>query len=410
MAFYRGSSSSLLQHTRILPVSGSVKQSRALCGSTRDFSKFHRVPASRIREVQATRGHGIVVSAISSTEPPVQKELDESPPRPQHPLPASSSAASSPEPPVGKEPESPPRQQQEHSPASWVERWLPAAARPYALLARLDKPDAIWLYAWPCFWSIALAANKAELPDMKMLALFGFGSVILRGAACTVNDLLDRDIDKKVERTKSRPLASGALTPAQGFYFLVFQVLLWLGFLLQLNKRSLIMGASWLVLFFSYPLMKRLILWPQAFLGFTVSCGVFLGSAAIKESLDYAVLLPMYFAGICWTLVYDTIYAHQDRKDDFKAGVKSTAVTFGDNTKYWLSGFGAACINCLALAGYNAHLAWPYYPFLAAAAGHLVWQVSTVELSNKSDCHRKFVSNKWFGALLFGGILSGIYL
>ncbi|PAN25153.2 hypothetical protein PAHAL_4G236400 [Panicum hallii] len=243
---------------------------------------------------------------------------------------------------------------------------------------------------------------------MKMLALFGFGSVILRGAACTVNDLLDRDIDKKVERTKSRPLASGALTPAEGFYFLVFQVLLWLGFLLQLNNRSLIIGASWLVLSFFYPLMKRLIHWPQAFLGFTINCGVFLGSAAIKESLDYAVLLPIYFAGICWTLVYDTIYAHQDKKDDFKAGVKSTAITFGDNTKYWLSGFGAACISSLALTGYNAHLAWPYYPFLAAAAGHLAWQVSTVDLSNKSDCHRKFVSNKWFGAFLFGGILCGI--
>jgi len=167
------------------------------------------------------------------------------------------------------------------------------------------------------------------------------------------------------------------------------------------------MGASWLVLFFSYPLMKRLIHWPQAFLGFTVSCGVFIGSAAIKESLDYAVLLPMYFAGICWTLVYDTIYAHQDKKDDFKAGVKSTAITFGDNTKYWLSGFGAACITSLALTGYNAHLAWPYYPFLAAAAGHLAWQVSTVDLSNKLDCHRKFVSNKWFGAFLFAGILFG---
>ncbi|KAG2605759.1 hypothetical protein PVAP13_4NG219900 [Panicum virgatum] len=204
--------------------------------------------------------------------------------------------------------------------------------------------------------ALLLVNCKAELPDIKLLALFGFGTTILRGAACTVNDLLDRDIDKKVERTKSRPIASGALTPAQGFYFLVFQVLLWFGFLLQLNKRSLIMGASWLVLFFSYPLMKRLIHWPQAFLGFTVSCGVFIGSAAIKESLDYAVLLPMYFAGICWTLVYDTIYAHQDKKDDFKAGVKSTAITFGDNTKYWLSGFGAACITSLALTGYNAHL------------------------------------------------------
>ncbi|KAG2605758.1 4-hydroxybenzoate polyprenyltransferase, mitochondrial-like [Panicum virgatum] len=380
MAFYRGSSLSLQQSTRILPViSGSAKQSRAFCGNTRGFCKIYRVSASRIREGDTTHhGHGIVASPASSPEPPV----------------------------VRKELESPPRQ--EHSPGSWVERWLPAAARPYALLARIDKPDAIWLYAWPCFWSIALAANKAELPDMKMLALFGFGTVILRGAACTMNDLLDRGIDKKVERTKSRPLASGALTAAQGFYFLVFQVLLWFGFLLQLNNRSLIMGASWLVLFFSYPLMKRLIHWPQAFLGFTVSCGVFIGSAAIKESLDYAVLLPMYFAGICWTLVYDTIYAHQDKKDDFKAGVKSTVITFGDNTKYWLSGFGAACVSSLALTGYNADLAWPYYPFLAAAAGHLAWQVSTVDLSNKSDCHMKFVSNKWFGAFLFGGILCGV--
>ncbi|TKW21200.1 hypothetical protein SEVIR_4G176600v4 [Setaria viridis] len=237
---------------------------------------------------------------------------------------------------------------------------------------------------------------------MKMLALFGLGSVFLRCAACAANDLLDRDIDKKVERTKSRPLASRALTPAQGFYFLVFQVLLWLGFLLQLNNRSIIMGASWLILAFSYPLMKRLTNWPQAYLGFTVSYGVLLGSSAVKESFDHAVLLPMYFAVVCWALVYDTIYAHQDQKDDFKAGVKSTAITFGDNTKYWLSGFGAACISSLVLTGYNAHLASPYYPFLAAAAGHLAWQVSTVDLSDESDCNRKFMSNKWFGAFVFG--------
>ncbi|CAN6178274.1 unnamed protein product [Urochloa humidicola] len=372
MAFYRGSSHSLLQHRTMLPC---VKQSRAFIGNARDFSKVYRVPAAtRIREDNVTTHER---HSVSSSQP------------------------------VQKRSSSPPKQQ--HSPGSWVERWLPAEARPYAMLARLDKPDAIWLYAWPSIWSIAIAGKKGELPDMKMLALFGLGSVALRGAACTVNDLLDRHLDKKVERTKSRPLASGALTPAQGFYFLVFQILLWLGFLLQLNNRSLIVGSSWIVLFFFYPLMKRLTDWPQAFLGFTVSHGVLLGSAAvIKESLDYAVLLPMYFVVICWALVYDTIYAHQDRKDDLKAGVKSTAITFGDNTKYWLSGFGAACISSLAVTGYNAHLAWPYYPFLAAAARHLQWQVTTVDLSDKSDCNRKFVSNKWFGALVFGGILCGI--
>ncbi|CAN6201679.1 unnamed protein product [Urochloa humidicola] len=370
MAFFRGSALSLLQHSRML---ASVKQSRAFSGSTGDFgNKIDRVPATRLRE--GVTAHARFPASSSSPEP-AQKV-------------------------------SPPRQQ--HSPASWVERWLPTAARPYAMLARLDRPDAIWLYAWPCVWSIAIAAKKGELPDMKMLALFGLGSVILRGVVCTVNDLLDRDIDKKVERTKSRPLVSGALTPAQGFNFLVFQVLLWLGFLLQLNNRSLIVGASWLVLFFSYPLMKRLTNWPQAFLGFSLGYGVFLGSAAVKESLDYAILLPMNFAVICWAVLYDTIYAHQDRKDDLKAGVRSTAIMFGDNTKYWLSGFGSACISSLALTGYNAHLAWPYYPFLAAAAAHLAWQVSTVDLSDKSDCNRKFVSNKWFGAFVFGGILCGI--
>nr|CAB3467934.1 unnamed protein product [Digitaria exilis] len=307
--------------------------SRAFCGSTRDFSRVYRAPATRRTPEEGVSIHG----KVSASSP--ERVQEESPPT-----------------------------------TSWVERWLPAAARPYAMLARLHKPDAIWLYTWPCLWSIAMAAEKAELPDMKMLALFGFGSVILRGVACTVNDLLDRDIDKKVERTKSRPLASGALTPAHGFYFLVFQVLLWLGFLLQLNNQSLIMGTLWLVLFFFYPLMKRLTHWPQAFLGFAMNCGVFLGSTAVKGSLDYAVLLPMYFAGICWTLVYDTIYAHQ---------------VFIDR------------VLCF-------YFSWQYYPFLAAAAGHLTWQVSTVDLSNKSDCNSKFVSNKWFGAFIFGGILCGV--
>ncbi|KAJ1264805.1 hypothetical protein BS78_08G029800 [Paspalum vaginatum] len=367
------------------------KQSRVFYGNSRDFSGTiisHAPPAAAttILRRQGVATHGshrsnVVSAAASSSEAaePVHKE----------------ESASSP--------------WQQTSPASsWVERWLPTAARPYALLARLHKPGNLWFYAWPCIWSIAIATTKTELPDMKILALFGFGLVVIKCAACTVNDLLDRDFDKKVERTKNRPLASGALTPSQGFYFLVFQILLWFSFLLQLNNRSLIMGASWLVLLLTYPLMKRFTYWPQAYLGFAINFGIFLASAAIKENLDYAVILPMYFAGIFWTLVYDTIYAHQDKKDDLKAGVKSTAIRFGDNTKYWLSGFGVACISSLAFTGYNAHLAWAYYPFLAAAAGHLAWQIFTVDLSNRLDCNRKFVSNKWFGALVLGGILCGM--
>ncbi|KAM3245566.1 hypothetical protein ACQJBY_056725 [Aegilops geniculata] len=292
-------------------------------------------------------------------------------------------------------------------PASWVEKWLPEAARPYAMLARLDKPIGTWLLAWPCMWSITIAALPGELPDLKMLALFGCGAVLLRGAGCTVNDLLDRDIDNKVERTKSRPFASGALTPSQGVAFLGGQLLLGLGILLQLNNFSRVLGASSLLLVFSYPLMKRFTFWPQAYLGLTFNWGALLGWAAIRGSLDPAVILPLYTAGICWTLVYDTIYAHQDKEDDLKVGVKSTALRFGDSTKQWISAFGAASIGSLALSGYNAELAWPYYPLLTAAAAHLAWQISTVDLSDRADCNRKFVSNKWFGALVSSGILLG---
>ncbi|XP_030544014.1 4-hydroxybenzoate polyprenyltransferase, mitochondrial [Rhodamnia argentea] len=291
--------------------------------------------------------------------------------------------------------------------ASWIDLYLPRKARPYAHLARLDKPIGTWLLAWPCMWSITLATNPGSLPDLKMLMLFGSGALLLRGAGCTINDLLDRDIDVMVERTKSRPIASGLLTPFQGLCFLGFQLLLGLGILLQLNNYSRILGASSLLLVFSYPLMKRFTFWPQAYLGLTFNWGALLGWAAVKGSLDPYIVLPLYFSGVFWTLVYDTIYAHQDKEDDVKVGVRSTALRFGDLSKEWISGFGIACISSLALSGYNADIGWPYYAFLIAASGHIAWQISTVDLSCRADCNRKFVSNKWFGALVFGGILFG---
>ncbi|XP_028808579.1 4-hydroxybenzoate geranyltransferase 2 isoform X2 [Neltuma alba] len=290
---------------------------------------------------------------------------------------------------------------------SWIDLYLPRQVQPYAQLARLDKPIGTWLLLWPCMWSITLAAAPGHLPDFKMLALFGCGALLLRGAGCTVNDLLDRDIDTKVERTKVRPIASGHLTPFQGLCFLGLQLLLGLGILLQLNNYSRVLGASSLLLVFSYPLMKRFTFWPQAYLGLTFNWGALLGWAAVKGSLDPAIVLPLYASGVFWTLVYDTIYAHQDKEDDVKVGVKSTALRFGESTKKWISGFGVACIGSLAFSGFNAEIGWPYYPFLGAASGHLIWQIWTVDLSSRSDCNKKFVSNKWFGAIIFGGILAG---
>lgn len=299
------------------------------------------------------------------------------------------------------------KRQRQTQTSSWVDLYLPEKARPYARLARMHNNIGTWLLSWPCMWSITLAAEPGNLPDVKMLGLFVCGAFLLRGAGCTVNDLLDQDIDVKVERTKIRPVASGVLTPFQGISFLGLQLLLGLGILLQLNNYSRVLGASSLLLVFSYPLMKRLTFWPQAFLGLTFNWGALLGWSAVRGSLDPTIVLPLYFSGVCWTLVYDTIYAHQDKEDDLKVGVKSTALRFGDSSKQWLTGFGAACISSLALSGFNAELGWPYYPFLAAASGQLAWQIYTVDLSNHADCDRKFLSNKWFGALIFSGILFG---
>uniref|UniRef100_A0A0D3FZD4 4-hydroxybenzoate polyprenyltransferase, mitochondrial n=1 Tax=Oryza barthii TaxID=65489 RepID=A0A0D3FZD4_9ORYZ len=299
-----------------------------------------------------------------------------------HPSGAGSADGDSTPPPQQSPPAKPP-------PTSWVDRWVPLAARPYVMLARIDKPYGTWLLAWPCFWSITMAAMPGELPDMRMLALFAYGSVLIRGVGCTINDLLDRDIDRKIERTKSRPLASGILTPTQGVGFLGFQLLLGLPFLHQLNNLSQILVVFSLPLVFSYPLMKRFTYWAQAYLGLVANWGALIGWAAMKGTIDPAIILPMYTAGTCWIL---------DKEDDLKIGVKSTAIRFGDSTKPWISGFGAACIANLALSGYNADL---------AASAHLAWQISTVDLSDPLDCNRRFVSNKWFGALIFGGILCG---
>ncbi|GMJ06422.1 HYPERSENSITIVE RESPONSE-LIKE LESION 1, polyprenyltransferase 1 [Hibiscus trionum] len=284
---------------------------------------------------------------------------------------------------------------------------LPEGIQPYAKLARVEKPIGTWLLLFPFAWSATLAASAGSLPDFKTLAVFACAAPLLRGAACTINDFLDRDFDKMVERTKLRPMASGAVTPFQGLCFFAFQMLLSHGILGQLANNSLMYEALFLFLICTYPLMKRMTYWPQAYLGLTINWGILLGWHAIKGSLQPSIVLPLFLSGYCWTIVYDTIYAHQDKEDDVKAGIKSTALKFGESTKEWITGFATACIGSFALTGYNAALGWPFYAFLAAAAAQLAWQIGTADLSSPADCNRKFVSNKWFGALIFSGILLG---
>ncbi|KAI9471040.1 MAG: 4-hydroxybenzoate polyprenyl transferase [Benjaminiella poitrasii] len=292
---------------------------------------------------------------------------------------------------------------------NWLDR-LPAKIAPYAFLTRIDKPIGTWLLFWPCAWGISMAAYRTGASVMdtaSMIALFGTGALIMRGAGCTINDLWDRDIDNKVERTKVRPITSGAISPTQAIGFLGLQLTAGLAILTQLNMYSILLGASSLSLVVTYPLMKRITYWPQTVLGLAYNWGSLLGWSAMTGSLNWSVVGPLYVGGVCWTLVYDTIYAHQDKKDDVKAGVRSTALRFGDKTPQWLTGFSSAFIGMTALAGYMNGQGAPFYAIsVVGTACHLAWQLKTVDYHSTASCWSKFKSNTWAGAILWSGILA----
>ncbi|XP_075716855.1 4-hydroxybenzoate polyprenyltransferase, mitochondrial isoform X2 [Rhinoderma darwinii] len=292
------------------------------------------------------------------------------------------------------------------SPARAVEA-MPKNVQPYLRLMRLDKPIGTWLLYLPCTWSIALAAQPGCLPDFYMLALFGTGAVLMRGAGCTINDMWDKDFDKKVARTASRPIAAGDITQFQSLVFLGGQLSLALGVLLCLNNYSIALGAASLLLVLTYPLMKRITYWPQLVLGLTFNWGALLGWSAMKGSCDWSVCLPLYASGVMWTLVYDTIYAHQDKADDMLVGVKSTALRFKEQTKSWLSGFSVVMLTGLTLTGLSCDQTMPYYAAVGLIGGHLIHQIYTLDINSSDDCWKKFTSNRTVGFLLFLGIVLG---
>tara|TARA_B110000444_G_C18702866_1_gene529825 strand:- start:205 stop:951 length:747 start_codon:yes stop_codon:yes gene_type:complete len=240
-----------------------------------------------------------------------------------------------------------------------------------------------------------------------MTALFSAGAVLLRGAGCTVNDIWDRKVDAKVERTKDRPIASGKITVPNAVAFLGAQLGLGSVVLYQLDFNTQILGLMSLPLVVAYPLMKRVTNLPQLFLGFTLNWGALMGWTAITGGVLEAPALALYGSGVCWTMVYDTIYAHQDIDDDKKIGVKSSARLFENNTKGILSTFGIGAISGLLASGYLADAHWAFYPFLLSTAGtHLFWQIYTVDLKNRKDCGDKFRSNQTYGGLVLSSILA----
>ncbi|OJX71356.1 4-hydroxybenzoate octaprenyltransferase [Magnetospirillum sp. 64-120] len=287
---------------------------------------------------------------------------------------------------------------------NWIDRLVPSPARPYLRLMRLDRPIGTWLLLFPCWWSAALAAPS--WPDFGLMALFAVGALVMRGAGCTVNDMADHKFDAMVERTKGRPIPSGAVSLTRAGLFLAVQLLVGLMVLVQLNTAAIWWGVASLALVFPYPLMKRITWWPQAWLGLTFNWGALLGWVAVTDHMALAPVL-LYAAGILWTLGYDTIYAHQDKDDDQLIGVKSTALRLGDKTRPALIAFYAGAVALIAASGWAAGLSWLFYPLLLVAAAQLVWQVATLDQDDSADCLAKFKSNRLFGWGLLAAIVAG---
>ncbi len=279
---------------------------------------------------------------------------------------------------------------------------VPAPLRPFVRLTRLDKPIGTWLLLWPCLWSIALAADG--FPDARLLALFAAGALVMRSAGCVYNDIVDRNFDARVVRTRDRPIASGAISVKSALFLLALLLSGGLAILLQFNLFTILIGFASLALIFTYPLMKRVTYWPQVFLGLTFNWGALLGWAAVEGGIAWPAGL-LYAGGIAWTLGYDTIYAHQDKEDDALIGVKSSALALGDKTRPWLWVFYGLTVAGFAAAGALAETAWPFYAGLAAAALLFIWQSARVKIDNAADCLQMFKLNFWVGAFFFAGIV-----
>jgi 4-hydroxybenzoate polyprenyltransferase len=288
---------------------------------------------------------------------------------------------------------------------NWVDGFAPTFTRPYLRLARLDRPIGSWLLLIPCWWSLGLAAMKVGvLPQLSHVLLFFVGAFAMRGAGCTWNDLVDRDLDTKVERTRSRPIPSGQVTPRQAALFMVAQALVGLVVLLQFNRFTVFCGFASLGIVAIYPFMKRITYWPQIVVGLAFSWGALMGWPAAFGRLD-APALVLYGGSILWVIAYDTIYAHQDRDDDMLIGIKSTALLFQTHTRAMLAVFYAGGVILIGLAGEMAGGGLIFIAGVIAFAVRLAWQVWRIDIDDPALCLSLFKSNRDAGLILFGAML-----
>jgi 4-hydroxybenzoate polyprenyltransferase len=289
---------------------------------------------------------------------------------------------------------------------NWVDTRAPSWSRPYLRLSRLDRPIGSWLLLMPCWWSAALAAGiSGHIKSLPLtIVLFLIGAFVMRGAGCTWNDITDRDLDAKVERTRSRPIPAGQVSVTQALTFLVAQALIGLVVLLQFNRFAVFTGIASLLIVAIYPFMKRITWWPQVVLGLAFSWGALMGFAAEFARIDL-VALVLYAGSIAWVIGYDTIYAHQDAEDDALIGIKSTARLFGEKTKPALAAFYGLAVVLIGVALWLAAVRWPAWIGLVFFAAHLAWQIARLDIGNSALCLRIFKSNRDAGLLLFAGLL-----
>jgi 4-hydroxybenzoate polyprenyltransferase len=288
---------------------------------------------------------------------------------------------------------------------NWVDGLAPPATRPYLRLARLDRPIGSWLLLMPCWWSLGLAAMHAQtFPNIWHVVLFFIGAFAMRGAGCTWNDLVDRNLDGLVERTRSRPIPSGQVTVAQATAFMVAQALIGLAVLLQFNRFTVMCGIASLIVVVIYPFMKRITYWPQVTLGLAFSWGALMGWPATFARLDWPAIV-LYAGSISWVIGYDTIYAHQDREDDALIGIKSTAILFGQDTQQMMVVFYALAVVLIGIAGAMAGGGLIFALALAAFAVHLAWQIKRLDIDDPALCLKLFKSNRDAGLILFAGMI-----
>src|SRR6516164_10283009 len=288
---------------------------------------------------------------------------------------------------------------------NWVDGLAPPFSRPYLRLARLDRPIGSWLLLVPCWWSVGLAGmREGHLPNAWHIVLFFIGAFAMRGAGCTWNDLVDRNLDELVERTRSRPIPSKQVTVAQATIFMLAQALVGFLVLIQFNRFTVFTGLASLLVVVIYPFMKRITYWPQIFLGLAFSWGALMGWPATFARLDPPALL-LYAGAICWVIGYDTIYAHQDREDDALIGIKSTALLFRERTKPMLVVFYALATALIALAGWMAGGGVVFLAGVIAFGAHLAWQIRSLRIEDAGNCLFVFKTNRDAGLILFAALV-----